>query len=81
MTSKKERCKELILQMEGVLTREYVHFLITKLTWGASWGKPIVDVSVSTVIRALDELAEDGKLNKYMKYGHCYDYWRYKVKD
>lgn len=76
--SKKQSVKEVILKMEGVITRENALRSVTNRGWGARWGEPLVDCSQGTVTRALEELVQEGKLEKYMKYGHCYDYWRYR---
>lgn len=77
--NKKQQVKELVKQMDGVLTRKNVLMTITNRGWGARWGEPIIEVSEGTVNQALEELVADGFLTRYMTYGHCYDYWRYEV--
>lgn len=38
-----------------------------------------IRVSRQTIRRALNRMSELGLRKKYMKYGHCYDHYRYGV--
>jgi hypothetical protein len=56
-----------------IMTVKYLHFHITGRTPGIIWHKPIMDVSKSTVRRALKELVETEGWFAFYEFGHCYD--------
>lgn len=87
MTNKKNEVKAVMMREYenpdvdlGDMTVNQWLFAITGTDGIARWHKPIMEVSHSTIRRALDELASEGKLTKFMLYGHCFDEWRYKVR-
>jgi hypothetical protein len=75
---KKNTKKELIkLYVERRDFKVYsvndLHFELTGGDGAAIWHEPILNVSKSTVRRALEDLVLDGKMKSYMLFGHCYD--------
>lgn len=84
--SKKEEVKTILLDEihkrgdRRFMTRESASEYILRGNVSSRWGEPMIDVSKSTITRALDDLASDGYIVRYMKYGHCYDYWRYRAR-
>jgi hypothetical protein len=75
---KKQAVKDEIMKSDDDNTINDWHYHFTGIRGGARWHKTVLEVSVGTIRRALDELVRDGKLERYMKYGHCYDEWRYR---
>lgn len=79
--SKKQQVKDIAMNLQRAMTLNDWEEHLSGARWGSRFKTKVMDVSRSTIRRALDELVEEGLYKKYMRYGHCYDQWRYvKVK-
>lgn len=71
--SKKDKVKDIALDMESSFTLRQLLFFITGSRAGARWQHAKFEVSLSTVRRAVEELVEQGKLRPWYIYGHAFD--------
>jgi len=79
MPTKKDFVKDYVFKLEHrIVTVNFIHQTLTGVRGGVRWHKEVLNVSRSTVKRALDELAQEGAVEAYYYYGHCYDELKYK---
>lgn len=78
--NKKEQVKQFAAIEKKTWTVNSLHFALTGVKSGAIWHNPLLDVSKSTVRRALDEMLTDGTVTGFYPIGHCFDEYCYRVK-
>lgn len=78
--SKKDKVKFYVSHMTTSFTLKQLFYRLTGKRGGARFHHGVLNVSESTVRRALDEMVEDGRLDAWYPVGHCYDECMYKNK-
>lgn len=82
MKKKTTQVKEYVQKLENETVHvNLIYWVLTGCHMGAIWHKPIMDVSKSTIRRALNELVEAGHYESYYAIGHCYDIKLYRRLD
>lgn len=79
--TKKGKIKEIVRSTIIETTVSNMHFQLTGVRHGIRWASGTMEVSKTTVRNALNEMATDGELQAYYRYGHCYDEVRYRLND
>lgn len=79
MQTKKQFVKQYVMKLEHrIVTVNFIHHTLTGVRGGVRWHNEVLNVSRSTVKRALDELVQEGAVESYYYVGHCYDELKYK---
>jgi len=79
--SKKNFVKEYIIDNPRIWTMNGLHRTFNGKDVRGAWQyhTAILDVSMTTIRKAVQELQKENRVELYYRYGDCYDYLRIKV--